>query len=314
MTPAAHERDEEPGELTVGAVAARLGVAVTTLRTWERRYGLGPSRHQAGRHRRYTATDVTRLEAMRRLTNRGMPPAAAAQMATESADPGRLSGTAVPRAASRDGGGSRALRLGRADSMQSRGLARAALRLDAQAVRDTIMESLAAHGTITTWTTLLIPVLRAMGQRWETRGDCVDAEHLLSREIAAAMRHRQEPGDSPTGRTALLACAPDEDHVLALDTLTAVASEHCVPTVNLGARVPTSTLLESARRVRPAVVAVWAQTRETGDADCWTTLRERGANRRLLALGPGWDRSRLPAGVETPGTLLEALDVLQVAS
>src|SRR5699024_2844712 len=51
--------------LTVAAVAARLGVAASTLRTWERRYGLGPSARTAGRHRRYDAVDVTRLETMR---------------------------------------------------------------------------------------------------------------------------------------------------------------------------------------------------------------------------------------------------------
>ena len=39
--------------LTVAAVARRLGVAPATLRTWDRRYGLGPSSHEAGEHRRY---------------------------------------------------------------------------------------------------------------------------------------------------------------------------------------------------------------------------------------------------------------------
>ena len=34
--------------LTAGAVARRLGVAVTTLRTWHQRYGLGPSHHVPG--------------------------------------------------------------------------------------------------------------------------------------------------------------------------------------------------------------------------------------------------------------------------
>ncbi|MEV6787027.1 MerR family transcriptional regulator, partial [Streptomyces sp. NPDC051098] len=30
------------GGLTTGAVARRLGVAPTTLRSWDRRYGIGP--------------------------------------------------------------------------------------------------------------------------------------------------------------------------------------------------------------------------------------------------------------------------------
>ena len=54
---------------TVAAVARRLGVAAATLRTWDRRYGLGPSAHEAGAHRRYTADDLARLETMRRMVN-----------------------------------------------------------------------------------------------------------------------------------------------------------------------------------------------------------------------------------------------------
>ncbi len=52
--------------LTVAAVARRLGVAPSTLRTWDRRYGLGPSAHTAGAHRRYSPADVARLMVMRR--------------------------------------------------------------------------------------------------------------------------------------------------------------------------------------------------------------------------------------------------------
>ncbi|WP_418607771.1 MerR family transcriptional regulator [Georgenia sp. SUBG003] len=45
-------RGHSPGgaPLTVAAVAGRLGVAASTLRTWDRRYGLGPSAHEAGAH------------------------------------------------------------------------------------------------------------------------------------------------------------------------------------------------------------------------------------------------------------------------
>ncbi|WP_432564437.1 MerR family transcriptional regulator [Kineococcus sp. SYSU DK003] len=71
--------------LTVAAVARRLGVAPATLRTWDRRYGLGPSEHTAGAHRRYSSSDLARLVVMRRLTLEGVSPAEAAQIAATTA-------------------------------------------------------------------------------------------------------------------------------------------------------------------------------------------------------------------------------------
>ncbi|MFD7406492.1 MerR family transcriptional regulator [Streptomyces sp. NPDC059866] len=73
-------RREDPG-LTTGAVARRLGVSPTTLRSWDRRYGIGPARRADGRHRRWSARDVAMLEAMCRLTAAGMPPGEAARVA-----------------------------------------------------------------------------------------------------------------------------------------------------------------------------------------------------------------------------------------
>nr|WP_205707007.1 MerR family transcriptional regulator [Kineococcus vitellinus] len=71
--------------LTVAAVARRLGVAPATLRTWDRRYGLGPSEHTAGAHRRYSSSDLARLVVMRRLTLEGVAPAEAARIAATTA-------------------------------------------------------------------------------------------------------------------------------------------------------------------------------------------------------------------------------------
>src|SRR4051794_41276370 len=88
--------DDEPAgppapALAVAAGAGRLGVAPATLRTWDRRYGLGPSEHSAGAHRRYSAVDVERLLVMRRLTLDGVAPAESARIALAtdvSAPPG----------------------------------------------------------------------------------------------------------------------------------------------------------------------------------------------------------------------------------
>lgn len=91
--------------LSVAAVARRLGVAPATLRTWDRRFGLGPSGHHAGAHRRYTPADLERLLTMRRLSLEGVPIAEAARIAlaapppptaTEAAFADALGGLAPP--------------------------------------------------------------------------------------------------------------------------------------------------------------------------------------------------------------------------
>src|ERR1700719_4006767 len=83
---------------SVGAVARRLGVAPSTLRTWNRRYGIGARELSPGRHRRYTAEDIIRLEHMQKLILRGAAPADAARASrTAAVAPG-------PAQAGADGG------------------------------------------------------------------------------------------------------------------------------------------------------------------------------------------------------------------
>jgi DNA-binding transcriptional MerR regulator len=66
----------------VGAVADRLGVSTSTLRSWERRYGLGPTHRTGGNHRRYGPVDLQRVQLMARLTAAGIPAQAAAESVT----------------------------------------------------------------------------------------------------------------------------------------------------------------------------------------------------------------------------------------
>lgn len=61
---------EEEAGYGIGAVSRLLGVPAPTLRTWNLRYGLGPSRRSAGGHRRYDAADLHRLREMKRQIGR----------------------------------------------------------------------------------------------------------------------------------------------------------------------------------------------------------------------------------------------------
>ena len=203
-----------PG-LTVAAVARRLGVAPATLRTWARRYHLGPSAHVAGAHRRYSPEDVARLDLMRRMVNSGVGPGDAARAAQAASaellapqGPSQWSRqlTVVgPAAAGPDRAGTVPADpvAGEPGSYEpptrghtlaipgatpaARGLARAAMAMDSAACVDVIYETLHDRGAVWTWDHLLVPVLSAVGTRWETAGDCVEVEHLVSESVIAVM-------------------------------------------------------------------------------------------------------------------------------
>lgn len=64
---------------TAGYVAEILGISPVTLRSWDSRYGLGPSVRKPGQQRRYSDSDVERLKRVRRLTAEGMRIREAAQ-------------------------------------------------------------------------------------------------------------------------------------------------------------------------------------------------------------------------------------------
>ncbi len=73
--------DVDEPRLTVSGAARRLGIAPGTLRTWDRRYGIGPTGHTRGRHRLYSAADMARLELMQHALVQGASPAEAARYA-----------------------------------------------------------------------------------------------------------------------------------------------------------------------------------------------------------------------------------------
>ncbi|MCP2322620.1 hypothetical protein HDA40_001127 [Hamadaea flava] len=282
--------------LTASEAARLVGVAVTTLRTWDRRYGLGPESRQTGKHRRYGPADLRRLAEMQRLVGQGVAPAQAAAW---------VLGRPIP-AARRDGGG-HAVAVGSAGPAV-RGLTRAALRLDAAELRRIIGGALAQDGVLATWTELLAPALIHIGRKHAATGALVEVEHLISKEISVGLATTEWPSSAAR---ILLACTDEEQHSLALEALAAALAEAGVATRLLGARVPPDALREAVRRAGPDIVVLWSQTRETAHVgQLADVLAARPAPKLVLAGGPGWDGVRLPEAVRRPRSLAEAVGLV----
>ena len=313
---------EEP-LLAVAAVARRLGVAPATLRTWARRYGLGPSGHAAGSHRRYSAADISRLEAMRRLTLQGVPPAAAAAAALRASTPGADEHPAsAPGHLRPDGSkpaidgesGARVLAVADAGAEVS-GLARAAMALDRSAVIDQLRRALFAAGVAETWESLLAPVLVAVGERWAATGDGVDVEHLLAGCASGVLREYAGRLDgSVNARPVVLACVAGELHSLPLDVLAAALAERRIAAHVLGGAVPARALASVVRRIGPAALFVWSQLPATGDPAQLAAVPVTRPAVAVIAGGPGWDPERLPRRCPRATDLRSAVELVSRAA
>jgi len=308
--------EQRAPRLSVAAVAHRLGVAPSTLRTWDRRYGLGPSEHNAGAHRRYSPEDLARLQTMRRLTLEGVPPGEAARVSlgqplspvgTRNPLPDRQGGLA-PR---RGGPGGRVLALPGSDAAV-RGLGRAAMALDAAAVMAMLREQVQHHGVLHTWDHILRPVLVAVGARWAATGEGIEVEHLLSDCAAAVLRSAGEGArERPGGRPVLLACAPDEQHALPLHALGAGLAERGIATRTLGPAMPATALQAAVRRTGPAALFVWSQLSGSADESVLESLPVTRPPTVVLVGGPGWAPERLPARVGLAHNLSHAVALVE---
>jgi hypothetical protein len=326
-------------------VARRLGVAPATLRTWDRRYGLGPSEHVAGAHRRYSGLDVARLDLMRRLVNTGVPPGDAARAALEAtvasspldggpphsrAHVGASAGGAgasvdahspeslddgvsnaddpfdLAVAITTGAGGGAVLALP-GGTPAIRGLARAAASLDPHACADAVRESVERRGVVWTWDHLLVPVLVGIGRRWERTGLGVEVEHVLSEAVISALSGVTGRVRHPVNaRPVLLACAAEEMHTLPLFAVAAGLAERRISSRVLGARVPHDALVAAIRRTGPAAVLVWSNLPATGNVAVLADLPSLRPAPTVLAAGPGWS-GPLPDGVAAVSDLVEAI-------
>ncbi len=272
--------------LTVAAVARRLGVAPATLRTWARRYGIGPTDHESGSHRRYCPEDLAKLTTMRRLIIAGMSPAEAAEKA--------LSTKSAIKMEKIVGGFS-----DRPDVIDA--LHSAANALDKNFIESTLRNDIEKHGVIRSWQEVIVPVLVMLGKSWEETGEGIEIEHFFSETLKRVLRERSSKIHKPINpRPVLVASVGEEMHSLAIHALTAALAERNIECHFLGARTPFAALEAMVEKFAPPAIFLWAQLVENADPNFFRNLPAVRPAPRILLGGPGWRESDCANMTKTP--------------
>jgi DNA-binding transcriptional MerR regulator len=298
MSPAEQPQSAPEELLSVSAVARRLGVAPATLRTWARRYGIGPSEHEAGLHRKYCPSDLAKLTVMRRLISAGVAPADAAEQA--KAHEGEV---IIEEFTS----------LCRECDETINAIFNAAEALDSLFVETMLRNEISENGIISAWQEVFVPVLIQVGSAWEKSGKGIEVEHMLTEILKRVLRESTSEIVVPFNtRPVLLASVGEELHSLALHALAAALAERGIETHFLGARTPVEAISSMVSRFAPPAVFLWAQLPVNGDPKFVTALPAVRPAPRVIIGGPGWNPDKCH-NAHFVGSLALAVDEIALA-
>jgi MerR family transcriptional regulator, light-induced transcriptional regulator len=226
---------------TANEVESRTGVPATTLRQWERRYGLpNPQRASSG-YRLYSQQDIGCIEFMRNQISDGVPASRAAQLYVLNKPVKNPVVQQVPQS-----GANLISRLIEATLSGDNGRA------------DRVLSE--AHASLSVEDVLLRviqPTLIEIGEKWHRGEINVAHEHQASNFLRGKLHGLLElAGNSRHGPAIIVACAPGEWHEIGSLMLAIFLRRAGFRTHYLGANTPIEDLVRFAREVKAEVLMI----------------------------------------------------------
>ena len=229
--------------LNIAALARRTGVAPDTLRKWEQRYGvLRPVRTDGGQ-RRYSETDVQRVEWLRDRIRDGWRIGEAARVLDEASaaaldDPTELRDALVESVAAND----------------------------LRGVSATLDQTFAVLPLGQALTDVVTPALRWTGEAWHRGELSVAQEHAITAKVRSHLDRLLSDGRGGVRGVAVLACAPGERHDVGLLMLAVMLRSDGWRVEFLGADTPADAAIAFAERSGATVLGISTSRRDSVDA------------------------------------------------
>jgi MerR family transcriptional regulator, light-induced transcriptional regulator len=205
-------------------------------------------RRSAGNYRLYSPVDEDRVRLMQRYLADGIPAAHAAELTIAARFEARAGqGREVP---SRD--------VVAAQEEMRKALAR----FDETAAQRTLERLFVAFTPTTVMRDVLLPYMHELGEQWSAGRVSVAQEHFATNFFQARLYAVARGWDRGLGPRALLACAPNEQHTIALVVFGIALHELGWCITYLGADTPIETLAEVAEAINPELTVVAATMRQ----------------------------------------------------
>jgi MerR family transcriptional regulator, light-induced transcriptional regulator len=244
---------DSTGLFTASEVEARSGVLATTLRQWERRYGLPSPQRNASGYRLYSQHDLSLIEFMRRQLQEGVPASRAAELARAHLALPRT-GADLPGPELTD------------ESPQH--LVSALISGDDEQAERLLTQAHARMSTEAVLMSLIQPALVLIGEQW-VRGEITIAhEHHASAYLRSKVSGLLDAAGSNArfGPLVVAAGGPQEHHEIGLLMLCVVLRRLGVQVRYLGVNTPLGDLGVYARSVGAQAILLSVNTRLALDA------------------------------------------------
>lgn len=259
------------GLYTTAEVESRTGIPSTTLRQWERRYGLPSPQRKSNGYRLYSEADLKHLQFIQVRLSEGINISRAVELCLEHfrTAPVTLSALETPETL-----------LARRKSSLERGLMdyveellQAALKADFEWAAQILSNGYARFTLEDVLTHIIEPVLREIGEMWQRGEITIAHEHQASAYLRGKLQILLDMvGQPQLGPGVVVACGPGETHEIGSLMLSVMLRRAGVRVFYLGADTPL------------AVLALYSKSHEVS-----AVLLSVGADKSLENL-----RSQLP--------------------
>ncbi len=254
------------GLYTTAEVESRTGIAATTLRQWERRYGLPNPQRGANSYRLYSEADLHHLNFIQARLKEGINISRAVELCLEhfKTTPALSPLLELPASEPLERRKS-TLERGLMDFVQE--LLEASLRADYDRAGQILSGAYARFTLEDVLTHVIEPVLREVGEMWQRGEITVAHEHQASAYLRGKLQILLDMvGQPQLGPGVVVACGPGETHEIGPLMLSVMLRRAGVRVFYLGADTPLADLALYSRSREVSAVLLSVGTRGSLEA------------------------------------------------